>query len=228
MLSVFSIFMETRTMSDNMPVALLIEACSKALDIAVKRYIKSAGPLAKRRPPESFVQHVVAEQLALVQESPVLIEEKTKDIVNNKCKKLPRNDTGRVDVAVYDNSGHPKIVIEIKIIKEIASLNEDCKRIGELMDLCPEIKCGIMIGYCYGKNSENLESLLNSVGKQLDTIVQEINCNSERTIAFSNEMQVEFTKPFQLDAINGRRGHFDLQGAIYLIRGADRQSFLGS
>lgn len=137
------------------PDSLLL-TCEEALTDAISRYNKWSGKLAKRRPPESFVQYVVVEKIAEEYEASVLMEEKVSDIIAGSKAPPPRNKTGRVDIVIYskDEFPVPIYLIEIKIIKETKSFDEDKKRVEEIMKQCPSIKCGVLVGYSYARNSD--------------------------------------------------------------------------
>jgi hypothetical protein len=137
---------------------------SECLDAIVKAegvYSDWTDGITIRSAPESLVQIKIAEALANKVDI-VFLEASVKDILavaqGEDPPDLSRGDRGRIDIAVYYKSKEkraiPRFVIEIKKLTDHHSLDHDHKRIVELLQLCPEIQNGIMVGYGTAVNSE--------------------------------------------------------------------------
>lgn len=147
----------------------LMDACIEAISIAEQRYAAWTGGVTMRAAPESLVQTVIAEQVAglggtLLLEASVgeLIERATGD----RPKELPRNERGRIDLAIYYKSRKPRLVVEVKKVDGRASLNDDHSRILELLLLCPSVQHGVLVGYTTAVNSVTVLNRLNAIQEE--------------------------------------------------------------
>jgi hypothetical protein len=139
----------------------LITACIDALREAESVYSKWTGGITMRSAPESLVQTKIAEHLARSGDI-VFLEVSVKDVIavtqGEDIPDLSRGDRGRIDIAVYYKSKGkrvaPRFVVEVKKLTNHHSLDQDYKRIVELMQLCPDIQSGIMVGYGTAVNAE--------------------------------------------------------------------------
>ena len=103
-----------------------------------------------RAAPESLVQTILAEELASL-EIVLRLEASVKSLIEDSGvtlpSSLPRNEQGRIDIALYFQSRKPRFIIEVKKLAHANSVNDDRDRILELMSLCPNIQNGILVGY---------------------------------------------------------------------------------
>lgn len=162
------------------------------------RYFEWSHGKGKRRPPESFVQYVVAEKFAGSDCSTVLLEETARELIEKSNRRnIPnRIKHGRIDIAVHYESIAISFVVETKIIKEKISCNDDTDRIRSLLEFCPGLDSGVLIGYTTDKKADK-------VGKRLEDVSNETGASIEHRIA-----------PYR---VIGRNGEFYLGAAIYLV-----------
>lgn len=129
-------------------------ACLHAIEEAEKIYSCWTDGITVRSAPESLVQMKIAEALARNGDI-VFLEASVKDIIEvaqgHEPPDLSRGERGRIDIAVYYKSKgkrtFPRFVVEIKKLTDHHSLDNDHKRILELLKRCPSIQNGIMVGY---------------------------------------------------------------------------------
>ena len=147
-------------------------ALIQALETAEKKYSEWTGGITMRAAPESLVQTIVAEHVASLN-SRILLEASVVSIILDSGEELPeelpRNKRGRIDIAIYYKSRIPRFVVEIKKLSNKQSLNEDHDRIVKLMQICPKIQNGLMLGYATSDEPEKLLELIKSVSASTNT-----------------------------------------------------------
>jgi len=153
----------------------LMDACERAIVLADKRYSKwTGGVTARFFAPESLVQIVIAECIAKLGAN-LLLEASVRQIVEKSTGKPPKGDlpNGRIDLAIYYKSksklSTPRLLIEVKKVKEKESVNADYKRIVDLMNLCTGFQNGVLVGYIMAVNAETVTRRLQSVRDQTKT-----------------------------------------------------------
>ena len=146
-----------------------------------------------RSAPESLVQTKIAESLAS-KGVIVFLEASIKDILavsqGSSLPEISRGDLGRIDIAVYYKSKErraiPRFVVEVKKLTDHHSLDQDHERIVELLDLCPAIQNGIMVGY---GTAINAQTALGKVRK----VTENLSCKCVRIL-----------KPYPVTGRDGR------------------------
>lgn len=162
-------------MANLVPRKNLIDACLKAIVVAEETYTKwTPKGYTMRAAPESFVQMIIAQELFSVESKQggvkLLLEASVAELLKQGEKPNKKIRTGRIDIVVYYKSKPetPRLLIEVKKITKENSLNEDLKRILELMDTCKCIQNGILIGYGTRASEEGLAKLFAGVERELN------------------------------------------------------------
>ena len=116
-----------------------------------------------RAAPESLVQTILAELLAEIGVK-LLLEVSLTDLrLLMKGQELAEGDaskrTGRVDLVVYYKSTAPRFIIEIKKLHgKGQSLLADCRRLHDLLAICPTVQNGLMLGYTVAVKPETIKN----------------------------------------------------------------------
>ena len=144
----------------------LIDACINGILTGQDLYKEWTGANV-RAAPESLVQVLTARHLA---ESGVrlLLEAQVRELAEAATEErpIPITRQGRIDIAVFYDSGAPRLFIEVKKISNARSLNEDHSRIVELLRCCSKAQHGVMIGYTTAVKASTVIERLKAVQSQ--------------------------------------------------------------
>ena len=148
------------------------QACLCALGHAEIKYSYWSGGTTMRAAPESLVQVVLAEELAALGIT-LRLEASVRSLYADSGieppASLPRNERGRIDIALYFKSSQPRFIVEVKKLRSAKSMNEDQERIIKLLQDCPNIQNGIMLGYATSPHSRELDTLLDAARHESGT-----------------------------------------------------------
>ncbi len=156
-------------MTRGLSTKIIADACLKGLQRSEKIHAKWTGGLTMRAAPEWFVQTIVAEEIARLGPRLHLEESIGRILENAKVKhpkRLPRNERGRVDIAIYYKSGMPQMILEVKKIGKASSMDADKARTTAMMDLCKGIRHGLLLGYTTARRPATVEQRLAAVAVQ--------------------------------------------------------------
>jgi hypothetical protein len=151
-----------------------MEACVDAIALAEADYSKWTGGYTMRSAPESFVQTYVAQALARAGAT-VHLEASVKLILQVASGlddiEVPRSEGGRIDIAVFYKSKAkkktPRFILEVKKLSTHHSLDEDHARVLEVLERCPNMQNGILVGYTTAVNADTAEGRLKAVTEHL-------------------------------------------------------------
>lgn len=164
-------------MTNAIPRKLLIGACINAIEKAEETYINwTPNGYSMRVAPESFVQMMIAQELFAVDSTQggvkLLLEASVAELLKlQKVEPDKETRTGRIDLVVYYKSKAPRLLIEVKKITKKNSLNEDLRRVLNLMAKC-KIQNGVLVGYGVRSTDENLDRLFKELDAELKSVMK--------------------------------------------------------
>lgn len=148
-------------MPNNVPLTNILDACVEGFKVANKDYETWSGGLSAKTAPESLTQIEIARKLADICPF-VTLEEKVQDIIfmtqGQARGKLPRNSSlGRVDITTWHESYEPRFVLEVKKASSPNGINDDVRRLKQLVDRCAKLQAGIMVVVTGAINSKTIK-----------------------------------------------------------------------
>lgn len=155
-------------MSRAISITALLDACANAVMQAEDKYSKWSGGITMRAAPESLVQTILAEYLHEKAGARVILEQSFDQLLELSSipsKEKQKKDQRRLDLAIFYNSGKPRILVEIKKITKSESLQADCTRIQELLNQCPKIQCGFILAYRTAAKEQTIQDSIINVNQ---------------------------------------------------------------
>lgn len=197
-------------MSNAVSKRSLFDACEGAMEKAEDTY-KAWTPhgYSMRVAPESFVQMVIAQELHSADSGVrLLLEASVAELLKSCDEKTSKNTrTGRIDIVVYYKSKSPRLLVEVKKITKKNSLNEDLKRVLELMSKCKTIQNGVLIGYGARASEDKLKGLFDGVEEEL----------KEQFIGKYEGYRLSCARKVALNDVPTRGGARNLNAVVYKI-----------
>lgn len=146
-----------------------IVACLDGVKKAFNHYYKWSGGYWLGQASEGLMQSEIAKSLAKVCPF-VTIEDTVRNILKEAeasvhgCK--PRKSAkGRVDIVAWWAKDQPRLLIEVKRAFEYKSINNDAKRIKQLLNRGGSLQGGLIIVYTDAETAKTIENRFNSMAK---------------------------------------------------------------
>lgn len=120
--------------------------------------------------PESFLQMEMANAFSDKCRF-VTVETSVRYIERYSGCKIHGNAIGkrkRIDIVMWNSSGYPNYLCEIKKLGQISAVEADGKRITKIMKYCDSIQYGLLVVYASNKYKETIENKFNKIQKNLD------------------------------------------------------------
>lgn len=156
-----------------MTIAKFEAACLKGVKSAFKTHYAFTGGLSLRHAPEAFIQGQIA--LTLSKLAYVTLESHVYETLFDAGAELrgkaPRNGSGRIDVVTWWKNGTPRLLIEVKKLRQKDAITADVKRLRQLLGRGGSMREGLVVVYTDAQKPKTIDNRLasaaNSSGAKL-------------------------------------------------------------
>lgn len=160
----------SRAVPYNDILAAVLSGVSKAFSI----YYKWSDGLLLSFAPESFVQTEIARSIAKTCSCYITLEDTVRDILHNAKAELrgrkPRSRaSGRVDIIVWWDNETPRLLIEVKKAWNKCAIDDDVKRLRQLVNRGGSLQGGLVVVYTVARKSSTVNKLFQNMSVQSNT-----------------------------------------------------------
>jgi len=164
-------------MSRSIPYPEILKAALDGVNNSFRKYHGWSNGYWLGSAPESFIEAEIANSLSKIVPF-ITLQDTIRDILKNANADLrgpkPRNSSiGRMDIVVWWADETPRVLIEIKKAWKNNSLNDDAKRLRQLLNKESTLQKGVIVAYTSAKNPETIDNRFENMAYNSGTTLED-------------------------------------------------------